>query len=800
MMRFIGRVFVALLMLVALVLGAAWLTLRASLPMLEGRQPLPGLSAVVIVERDALGTVTVAAKNSLDMARSLGFLHAQERYFQMDLLRRMAAGELSELVGNTALPLDRSHRAHRFRVRAREAIASLPASDRRRLEVYRDGVNAGLNALSARPWEYFVLRSQPIAWKSEDTALVIYAMFFDLNSGGANARELNLARMRAVLPHELINFLVQPGSQWDAPLRGEAYATLPIPDVAQFDLHLPEWQSAIGKIATANVAEFDPGLRPGSNNFAVAGALTASGSALVANDMHLGLGVPNIWFRARLRYEDAHAEGGKIELNGLTLPGVPGLVAGSNGHIAWGFTNSYGDWLDWVRVQRDESDSSGYRTATGVARIKVHEEIIHVKGGESEILRVEETQWGPILATDVDGTALALKWTAHDPRCLNLAMFELEQATDTETALEIASRVGMPAQNFVVGDRHGSIGWTLTGNGIPLRTGFDPLVPADFARGNSGWQGWLDSGAYPQILNPPEHRLWSANARTVEGDWLTLSGDGGFDLGARQQQIRNGLFAIEHFTEKEMLAIQLDDRAIFLKRWYELLRRVLAKLPADKLTNLRAVTEKWQGRASIDSIDFRMVRAFRLYVIESVLAPFGAIVKQKFQEFTFPSAQAYEAPVWSLIEQQPEHFLDPKFSDWNALLTTAAEKLDTELGQQPGGLFARTWGERNTSNIRHPLSSALPSLLAKALDMPRKPLPGDSNMPRVQSPEFGASQRFAIAPGHEDKSYLMMPGGQSAHPLSPFHQAGHSDWEDGIPTPLLPGKSEFELMFIPESR
>jgi penicillin amidase len=788
-MKLIRRSLIVLMLLALIGIGAVWWLLHGSLARLDGEHALPGLAAPVTVTRDALGTVGIDAANAEDMARALGFVHAQERYFQMDLLRRMAAGELSELVGAMALPVDRRHRAHRFRSRALQAIAALQGAERGRIDAYRDGVNAGLAALRTRPWEYFALRQQPAPWRSEDSALVIYAMFFDLNSDGANLRELNLSRMRAALPAGLVDFLVQPGSEWDAPLTGTALPAVAMPGAEVIDLRtLPSIDNALARLDAA-----DLGRLPGSNNFAVAGALTDNGAALVADDMHLGLGVPCIWFRAQLQYADSNAEGGKVQLNGVTLPGVPGLVAGSNGHIAWGFTNSYGDWTDWVRVERDAADPKRYRNATGFADIVIHRETLHVARAADEFMLVEYTEWGPILAKDADGTDLALKWTAHEPRAINMQMFEIDHVRSTGAALALAPTFGMPAQNFVVGDRDGHIGWTLTGNAIPLRTGFDGQSPVSFADAGVGWQGWLAAADYPRIVDPEQHRLWSANARTVDGDWLALEGDGGFDLGARQQQIRDGLFAEQAFDPQVLLAIQLDDRAIFLKRWHELLQEALKAAPEQKLVALRAAIADWTGNASIASVDYRMTRAFRLNVIESVMAPFEHLVKQKYEDFSLPSAQGYEAAVWAMVEARAAHLLDAGHADWNALLVAAAERVESELSAQPGGLAARNWGERNTSNIHHPLSSALPGFLARHIDMPRQPLPGDNNMPRVQSPDFGASQRFGIAPGHEDQAYLMMPGGQSPHPLSPFHRAGHDDWARGLPTPLLPGAEQHRL-------
>ncbi|GAP66550.1 penicilin amidase [Mizugakiibacter sediminis] len=795
-MRWLRRALAAAAVLALLAGGTGWLLLAGSLPQLDGRIAAPGLQAPVTVSRDARGVATIEAKNRRDLAWATGFVHAQERYFQMDLLRRVAAGELAELVGPAAIEVDIKHRRHRFRALAERVYAALPPDERALADAYRDGVNAGLAALDVRPWEYLLLRARPQRWRSEDSLLVIEAMFLDLNSDGYDERDLRLAQMRAALPQPVLALLTAREGLWEAPLQGAASPPPSIPGPEVFDLR----RTALGPLPdTARIAAtLAPAeARPGSNNFAVAGALTATGAAIVANDMHLTLRVPDIWFRARLRYPDASAPGGVRDLNGVTLPGVPALVAGSNGRIAWAFTNSYGDWEDWVRVLRDPADPQRYRVPEGWARIERHDEVIRVRGAAPRTVAVEDTRWGPILAHDVDGTPLALAWTAQLPRALNLSLMRLEQAADADAALAMAPSFGMPAQNFVVGDARGHIGWTLTGNALPLRAGYDPDFPADWSRPGTGWTGFAAAAQYPRIENPADGRLWTANNRTTSDAWLALLGDSGYDNGARAQQIRDDLRARSHFAPADLLAIQLDDRALFLARWQRLLQDTLAGSEEPALVELRRLTARWRGRATVDSVDYRLVRAFRDEVERQVLAPFVARVQARFPDFELPRELDREAAVWALVTQQPPYLLDPRYPDWHALLTSSARAVAERLGAEPGGLAARTWGERNTAAIRHPLSAALPGFLSRFLDMPREPLPGDRDMPRVQAPAFGASERFGIMPGHEDLSYLHMPGGQSGHPLSPFHGAGHEDWVRGVPTPLLPGPARHRMTLQP---
>lgn len=797
--RILRAVLLSLLALLLVAFCTGWWLLAGSRARLDGQRELTGIEAKVTIHRDALGTVTIEGGNRAAISYAMGYVHAQERFFGMDLMRRMSAGELSALVGPAALPVDLNHRRHRLRAVADAAYAQLPPAQKEILDRYSAGVNAGLADLRTKPWEYVLLGTKPQAWRPQDCILVIASMYLDLNSDGRNQRELRMAQMRSVLPGPLVDFLLAADPDWEAPISGRLSHSPVIPGADLFDLR----QLPAPATSTALTDVLAPALdapRPGSNNFAVASTLTLNGSAMLANDMHLGLRVPNIWFRTRLRYPDPGAPDGQRDINGVSLPGTPAMIIGSNGQAAWGFTNSYGDWADWVRVQRDPADPSRYKVPDGWATLETHEEHIKVKGAADTILKVEDTRWGPIMARDTDGTPLALAWIAHYPRAYNLDLMQMEHVPDVASALLLAPQLGMPAQNMLVADSAGQIGWTVAGNSIPLRAGIDPLLPSAWSTPGTGWIGWASPSQYPRIEHPAGGRLWTANNRTVGGTELALLGNGGHDLGARARQIRDDLHARASFTPADLLDIQLDDRAVFLGRWQQLLQRTLADSKDPALQQLRHLTHAWRGRAAVDSVDYRLVRDFRNEVSMAVLAPFAARVKQQYPDFSWPGQNSAEAAVWMLVRQQPAWLLDPKYPDWHALLVDAARQVTRKLGQQPGGLAARHWGELNRSDIKHPLSTALPAWLARFIDMPDQPLPGDNNMPRVAAPGFGASERMDVSPGHEAQGILEMPGGQSDNPLSPFFGAGHEAWVHGRPTPLLPGKTLHTLTLEPAKR
>jgi len=820
MARWLKRIALLVVALLAFALFAGWLLLRASLPKLDGNSALPGLSAAVTVQRDHLGVATIDAGSEADAMRALGYVHAQERYFEMDLMRRTAAGELSALFGPVALDFDKRHRVHRMRTRAMEYIGGIAGDQAASLRAYTEGVNAGLVALQARPWPYLLLRRSPEPWRMEDSVLAGHAMYFDLQDADGS-RELGLWKLRQHLPPALYALLAHDGTRWDAPLEGGAVGEAALPGPAQVDLRkLPmpsrheaghartaaltpasapvSWQQGIGGPPVA------ADLYRGSNSFAVSGMVTRDGRAIIANDMHLGLRAPGIWFRARLRYPDLRAPGGKVDVQGFTLPGLPAVVVGSNGHVAWGFTNSYVDTTDWKRVI---PCARGHEAATPCTPVTTHRESIEVAGMAAATLIVEDTAWGPILEREPDGSALALRWTAHLPGALNLGLSDVARAGNLAAALRAADSAAIPTQNMLIADSSGHIAWRLLGP-LPERTGAcsaqrlvegadAPTEPAT-TQATGECRPWrITTAASPLLANPAHNRLWTANARVIgDGDLLRI-GDGGYDLGARAAQVRDDLFARQRFSERNLLAIQLDDRALFLQRWWQLLRDEAGRSKLPALSALAAASTRQPDRARADSVSYRIVRDWRLAVIarveDGLAAPALAALGDGFE---MPKLAQIEGVAWPLLQQRPAHLLPRRFASWDALLEDAAREVHGSLSAA-GPLAERTWGERNTAHICHPLAPAIPVFGQRLLCMPPDRLDGDSNMPRVTAPAFGASERMVVAPGHEADGIIHMPGGQSGHPLSPFWGAGHEDWVHGRPTPFLPGKTEHSLTLKP---
>ncbi|WP_020652655.1 penicillin acylase family protein [Massilia niastensis] len=783
----------AVLALAVLALLAAWLYLRASLAQLDGERRTPGIAGEVTVTRDAAGVPSISGAHRLDLAYATGFVHAQDRFFQMDLLRRTAAGELAELFGPKAAPLDRAHRLHRFRARAEAAIGRLDASERAFLDRYVSGVNDGIEALRAHPFEYALAGSTPRPWTAQDSLLVVWAMYLDLQSNIA-PRELARGWMREHSDAAQLAFLLPDASRFDLALDGGA-----APPPAPIPARAPGWWGA-APVTPATLAGADVTDAVGSNNYAVAGSRSSTGAAIVADDMHLGLQLPNTWYRLALRFPDPR--GGQRRLVGVTLPGTPpSLIVGSNGQVAWGFTNSYADLLDLVELGRDPARPGQVRTPGGWETPASHVETIAVKGAPPERMVVRETSLGPIRA--VKGREYAVHWIAHDPAALNMHHVRLEQAASVDAALAIAAGDGIPAQNFVAGDASGNIGWTIAGV-LPRRTMAPPAATFPIALDGAAatWSGLLAPQDYPRVLNPLTGQITTANSRQLLGEGATRIGDGGFDLGARNHQLGEALGALgDKMDVPRAFGAALDDRALFIADWR---RRALAVLDAGALAGhpqraefRRLLESSWDGRASVGSVGYRLARDAMWALHELLYGRADAALRELDPKATAALAGTrWPLVVARLLDEEPQGWLPAGHASWRALQLAAIDRVIGALTADGKTLAQASWGERNRANIAHPISMAAPALRV-LLAAPEDRLAGDAHMPRVAGPKFGQSERLVVSPGREEEGLFNMPGGQSGHPLSPFFLAGHAEWAEGRAVPLLPGAARHTLRFVP---
>jgi len=777
-------VLVAILFLLVL---AVWLALVASLPRLEGEVALAGLSAPVTAERDDLGVPRIRADSLEDAVRAQGYLDAQERFFQMDLARRFAAGELAALVGPAALSVDRDMRPHRFRRLARHVLQDLPERHRRLIDAYAAGARAGLADLRLPPPEYLLLRATPEPWTDEDTILAVYTMFRGLNF--SDRYEKVADTLFAALPEEMARFLTPGRSRFDTPVipADERFEPAPIPGPEVVDLRnrqpLEPEQDALSLVAPP-----DPPY--GSNAWVVSGARTSDGRAILANDMHLGLSVPNVWRRVQLEWTDANSQPRRAA--GVSLPGVPLVVAGSTDRVAWGYTNSYADLQDYVIIEEDPNDPTRYRTPDG---FEPHEEItetLEVRGGEDVAHTWRVTRWGPIVEEDAQGRPLALRWIAHDRDAFNLRLFDILDAQNVDEALTIAAEWRGPSQNIMLADAEGRIGWTISG-ALPARRGFEGVRPRSWADGSIGWTDEPVDDVRP-ALSSADGVLITANSRTVPSAWAATYGQVWAPplRAARIEDLTKGTSA--PLDETACLAIQLDVRSPVHDVYRDL---ALEAVPADEsdalLARARGVLAAWSGGAAAADPAFALLRAFRDALHERVLAPIVAPCQEFDESFRYRWTMT-EEPVRRILEQRPAHLLPPGHSDWTAFIRSALSTVARDM-ELDGGL-ARPWGEINRARIAHPAALAFAPLGA-LLNMPAHPQAGDRSTVRVSGASYGASQRTVVSPGHLEDAILHMPAGQSGHFLSDDYADSHPLWAAGAPAPLLAAEPRHTLRFVP---
>jgi penicillin amidase len=396
---------------------------------------------------------------------------------------------------------------------------------------------------------------------------------------------------------------------------------------------------------------------------------------------------------------------------------------------------------------------------------------------------------------DHKGRLRAFRWVAHDADRLGSSITALESARSMEEAFDAVNGLGTPGQNFVVADDRGRIGWTIYGS-IARRVGFDGRSPISWADGTHGWSGWLNRNEYPRVVDPESGRIWTANARVVDGQMLARLGDGNYEVGSRARIIRERLEGQDRFTVKDLLSIQLDTSAEFLTRWRTLLLQELKSVTDQPRIRLREMVERdWDGTASAGSAGYRLTRMFREQLSEAIIGFVLVECAEADPMFDYHTVRRREGPIWKLVSEKPMHLLDPQFATWDELILRVANDVIARA-EREGGLTA-PWSAWNVTVYRHPLSSGLPFVGPRWLDMPRQPLPGDLYTPNMHWNSSASSERMIVSPGHEDEGIMNMPTGQSGHPLSPFYANSHRAWVNGEATPFLPGQTEHTLTLTP---
>jgi penicillin amidase len=643
-----------------------------------------------------------------------------------------------------------------------------------------------LEDLGARPPEYWLLLSRPAPWKAVDSILVLGGLFEMLSID--RKVEQPLIVMREALPPELYDFLTPDTTRFDAPLirsddGGSGYEPLPIPGPQVVDLRSRSPLRLERPVVTS------PFRRPGgSNNWAVSGRRSSHGGAILANDPHLGLGVPGTWYRIELHWAGRAARG-------VSAPGIPTVVIGATEKLAWGSTNGFGDHDDLIIIEVDQDDPSRYRVPGGYESFVEQVEVVRVRNGEDDEVRVRQTRWGPVIAEDAFGRPLVLRSTGDAPWSFGVVSPALLLADSIEEGIRAARGIPGASQNLLLVDTHGRIAWALSGS-FPKRVGFDGKAPMSWADGSVRWDGLLEESLRPVIVDPPSGVLFTANGRTIPaetGREIAHAWAPSF-RSARIAELLQGDAVLD---ERKMLAMQLDTRSRLHDTVQEIILEVVEEGDADmSLQRAKVLVQRWSGTADADQTAFRLLSEYHNALREEVIAPLLQPCLEVDPDFYYTWLTVDE-PLMQILEVRPPHLVPPGHASWKGFLRETLRKTLERIESDPSETpLDAPWGEVNRAAIAHPLARAVP-LLAGLLNMPEDPMPGYWSTLRVHIPGLGASMRMVVSPGREDEGILHMPGGQSGHFLSPHYADSHGAWVDGAPSPFLAGPPVSRLTLVP---
>lgn len=790
-----ARVLLAFVLVAGFVIHGVWVWLHHSLPQVEGTIALPGLAHRVDVLRDRYGIPHIYAESRWDALFALGFVHAQDRLFQMDFARRIGEGRLSELLGPLGESADKFMRTLDLAGASERALAHLPEETRIALAAYAAGVNAFLvwNKKPLPP-EFTLLAYRPEPWRPADSALIIKLMALEL-SGNAFGEIVNAALVKAQGPDALSPF---------------------IPDLPRA---LPALGALYGLLEMETPAELSPPSPGGaSNNWVVDGRWTASGKPLLANDPHLALTVPSIWYLA-------HFDVVGRSYIGATLAGVPGIILGRNDRIAWGYTNTGADVQDLYLEKVNPQKEDEYLTPTGFTPFATREETIRVRFIGTEHFTVRTTRHGPVLPLDFKPIAellpkdhvLAMAWPALADVDGTLAAGQaLMMAQDCATFTRAVEDYVAPMQNMVCADIAGHIGFIAPGR-VPIRKPENDtlgLLPAPGWKDAYDWSGFIPFDVLPRALDPPSGFIATANNRIVPKDYPYLI-NLEWETDERVRRIEALIEKSHEHTVMSFAAMQMDQVSLFAREMAPPMIAALKVTPpkdprAGEALNLLAA---WDGTMSPD-------RPEPLIFMAWLNALTRALIADELGEELFP---LYAGPSKSLIrklvagDETVTRWCDdkttPQTESCAEIMSKSFDRALSELAATQGPWLSRwRWGQVHEALFTHRLD-AFP-LFGRALDRHVPTGGGIDTIDRGQvyfsgdhplANVHGAGYRAIYDLNDPEASVFIISTGQSGNSLSPYYDNLIEAWAYGTYLPMTTRRDTIErdgaavLHLMPES-
>ena len=788
-LRFLLGIFAILVIVFATVIW--WLVYRP-LPQLNGTANLPGLQNEVTVERDNWGVPHIRAGSVEDAVEAQGYVVAQDRLWQMDLLRRASRGELSEILGPKTLKIDRDFRNLNFGRAAERDLREMNPESRKLLEAYARGVNRFIEQhQETLPMEFTLLKYKPQPWLPTDSLVLTGYMYRTLTD--TREREIHRAVVAAKAGPELAKDLFSDESSMDHFVVGDPNVKenanadaddedddedeMDSEDVLKAGLIHPDLLDSISKpdLTSLLASQVEHWLRAGqhdirgtlgSNNWVVSGEHTATGKPLLANDTHLELTIPPIWY-------ELHMTAPGWNVKGITFPGAPLVIIGHNDRIAWGFTNNGADVLDLYIETFNPANPDEYRVNGKWKKADVYDEVIKVKGAPDEHMRLVVTRHGPVLQNEGD-KSYAMRWTALESGGLANSYNWLGKARNWKQFREVMRQVWGPAQNAVYADVDGNIGYVMAAR-VPIRKKGHGEVPVPGDTDEYEWTGYIPFEQLPQSFNPESGLIVTANARVTGPAYKPYLTDR-WEEPYRTARIYDLLHDKHDLRPEDMLKVQTDTYSyphVFVGE--QLVAAAKIAPPKDsRAQKLIQEAKDWNGIADVNSFVVTFLDAAMYQSLDLILEPHLGKDTELYSWRKLAFLQ-------KVLTERSARWLPAEFKNYDELLSAAADRAVKRLEEQTQSRDPEDWEWKrfNYLEMLHPIGRE--GILRKLLSKSGQAQSGTLFSPRAASRHHGPSERFVADLGDWDKSILLLPAGQSGQPGSEHYSDQFSYWFDGKP-------------------